>query len=94
MAVLRGNEVFVMTSISRITLGALALCCAASAFAQPQAQTNDPNAPKTRAQVRQEFLLWRSVGYDPNDWLNYPDNAMRASRIIAQRQAQGNTAVQ
>ena len=83
-----------MTSASRIVLGALALCCAASAFAQPQAQTSDPNAPKTRAQVRQEFLLWRSVGYDPNDWLNYPDNAMRASRIIAQRQAQGTTTVQ
>jgi hypothetical protein len=82
-----------MTSLSRILLGALTLCCAATAFAQPQAP-NDPNAPKTRAQVRQEFLLWRSVGYDPNDWLNYPDNAMRASRIIAQRQAQGNTAVQ
>ena len=83
-----------MTSLSRFMLGALALCCAASALAQPQPQPNDPNAPKTRAQVRQEFLLWRSVGYDPNDWLNYPDNAMRASRIIAQRQAPGNPAVQ
>ncbi|SAK74512.1 DUF4148 domain-containing protein [Caballeronia ptereochthonis] len=82
-----------MTSISRIILGALALCCAASALAQPQAPANDPNAPKTRAQVRQEFLLWRAAGYDPNDWLNYPDNALRASRIVAQRQAQGNTAV-
>ncbi|KDR30625.1 MULTISPECIES: DUF4148 domain-containing protein [Caballeronia] len=83
-----------MTSISRIILGALALCCAASALAQPPAQTTDPNAPKTRDQVRQEFLLWRSVGYDPNDWLDYPDNAMRASRIIAQRQARGETRVQ
>ena len=83
-----------MTSVSRFMLGALALCCAASALAQPQVQPGDQNAPKTRAQVRQEFLLWRSVGYDPNDWLNYPDNAMRASRIIAQRQAQGQSAVQ
>ncbi|KXV14483.1 hypothetical protein CR51_04065 [Caballeronia megalochromosomata] len=83
-----------MSSISRFVIGALTLCCAASALAQPQAQSSDPNAPKTRAQVRQEFLLWRSVGYDPNDWLNYPDNAMRASRIIAQRQARGDTAVQ
>ncbi|SPB12982.1 hypothetical protein NOV72_00282 [Caballeronia novacaledonica] len=83
-----------MSSIPRLIIGALALCCAASALAQPQAQTSDPNAPKTRAQVRQEFLLWRSVGYDPNDWLNYPDNAIRASRIIAQRQARGQTTVQ
>ncbi|SAK54227.1 hypothetical protein AWB76_01940 [Caballeronia temeraria] len=81
-----------MTSIPRIIIGALTLCCAASALAQPQ--PGDPNAPKTRAQVRQEFLLWRSVGYDPNDWLNYPENAMRASRIIAQRQARGDTTVQ
>ena len=83
-----------MTSTSRFILGALALCCAASALAQPQAQTTDPNAPKTRAQVRQDFLLWRSAGYDPNDWLNYPENALQASRIIAQRQAQGNNTVQ
>ena len=82
-----------MRSVSRFILGALALCCAASALAQP-AQTSDPNAPKTRVQVRQDFLLWRAAGYDPNDWLNYPDNAMRASRIVAQRQAQGQTAVQ
>ncbi len=41
-----------------------------------------------RAQVRQEFLAWRAAGYDPTDWLNYPDNAMRAGRIVAQRQAQ------
>ncbi|BBU29316.1 hypothetical protein BTHE68_30500 [Burkholderia sp. THE68] len=83
-----------MTTTPRIILGALALCCAASAFAQPQASPSDPNAPKTRAQVRQDFLLWRSAGYDPNDWLNYPDNALRASRIIAQRQARGEITVQ
>ena len=80
-----------MTSIPRFIIGALALCCAASALAQSQAQTNDPNAPKTRAQVRQEFLMWRAAGYDPNDWLNYPENALRASRIIAQQQARGGT---
>jgi hypothetical protein len=83
-----------MSSIPRFIVGALALCCAASPLAQPQAQTSDPNAPKTRAQVQQDFLLWRSAGYDPNDWLNYPDNALRASRIIAQRQARGENTVQ
>ncbi|SAK58209.1 hypothetical protein AWB79_02505 [Caballeronia hypogeia] len=81
-----------MTSIPRLILGALTLCCAASAFAQPQTPT-DPNAPKTRAQVRQDYLQWRAAGYDPNDWLNYPDNAIRASRIVAQREAQGNANV-
>lgn len=82
-----------MTSIPRFILGALTLCCAVSALAQPQVQTNDPNAPKTRAQVKQEFLQWRAAGYDPNDWLNYPENAQRASRIVAQRQASGDTSV-
>jgi hypothetical protein len=77
-----------MTSLSRLILGALALCCAASAFAQSSG-AYDSNAPKTRAQVRQEFLDWRAAGYDPNDWLNYPDNAIKAGRIVAQRRAQG-----
>jgi hypothetical protein len=71
---------------SRFLLGALALCCAATAFAQPASGPGDPSAPKTRAQVRQEFLAWRAAGYDPYDWLNYPENAMRASRIVAQRE--------
>ncbi|MDR5817686.1 MULTISPECIES: DUF4148 domain-containing protein [unclassified Caballeronia] len=80
-----------MTHPSRLILSALALCCATSVFAQTAAQPGDPNAPKTRAQVRQEFLMWRAAGYDPDDWLNYPDNAIAASRIVAQQQAQRNT---
>lgn len=56
-----------MTHPSRLILSVLALCCATSVFAQTAAQLTDPNAPKTRAQVRQEFLLWRAAGYDPDD---------------------------
>jgi hypothetical protein len=83
-----------MTCLSRLIPFALALCCATSVLAQTATpQPGDPNAPKTRAQVRQEYLMWRAAGYDPDDWLNYPDNAMAASRIVAQRQAQGNNAV-
>jgi hypothetical protein len=80
-----------MTSLNRLLFGALILCSAGSALAQPGAY--DPNAPKTRAQVRQEFLEWRAAGYDPNDWLNYPENAIAAGRIVAQRRAQGMSAV-
>jgi hypothetical protein len=75
-----------MTSLSRLIAGALIMGCAASALAQTSG-TYDPNAPKTRAQVRQEFLEWRAAGYDPNDWLNYPDNAIAAGRIVAQQRA-------
>jgi hypothetical protein len=82
------SEVIVMTSLSRFFFGALALGFAVSAFAQTPSRTYDPSAPKTRAEVRQDFLAWRAAGYDPNDWLNYPDNAMRAGRIVAQRAAQ------
>jgi hypothetical protein len=71
--------------LRRALLGALAFCCAAAAFAQPASGPADPSAPKTRAQVRQEFLAWRAAGYDPNDWLGYPENAIRASRIVGQR---------
>lgn len=74
--------------IACFVLGAFAACFAASAMAQPMAPINDPSAPKTRAQVKQEFLAWRAAGYDPNDWLDYPDNAIRAGRIVAQRAAQ------
>ncbi|WP_250473632.1 DUF4148 domain-containing protein [Caballeronia sp. GAFFF1] len=74
-----------MKATSRIMLGALAACWAASAFAQPLA--DNPSAPKTRAQVRHDLHAWVAAGYDPNDWINYPDNAMRAGRIVAQRRA-------
>ncbi len=45
--------------------------------------------------MRQEFLTWQATGYDPNDWLGYPDNAIRASRIVAQqRDAHASTRTQ
>ncbi|KMZ12712.1 hypothetical protein BHUM_03414 [Candidatus Burkholderia humilis] len=69
-----------MTSLSRFFFGALTLCFAASIFAQTSSRAYDPSAPKTRAEVRQEFLAWRAAGYDPNDWLNYPANAKRRDR--------------
>ncbi|VXB18937.1 conserved exported hypothetical protein [Burkholderia sp. 8Y] len=72
---------------SRFMLGALAACWAASALAQPLA--DDPSAPKTREQVRYDLRAWLAAGYDPNDWIHYPENAMRAGRIVAQRRADG-----
>lgn len=75
-----------MASLSRITLGLLVAGCSlasASAFAQPY----NPSAPLTRAQVRADLADWRAAGYDPLDWLNYPENAQRAGAIVAQRRA-------
>jgi len=69
----------------RIAVGAL---LAALSISTVFAQTNDPYAPKTRAQVRAEFAEWRAAGYDPMDQIDYPKNAQIAGRIVAQRRAQ------
>jgi hypothetical protein len=87
----------IMKNVSRIGLGALlAAVSISSAFAQPQAQPNDPSAPKTRAQVKADLVEWRAAGYDPLDWIDYPANAQRAGRIVAARRAQqaGETVMQ
>ncbi|MGF6372431.1 DUF4148 domain-containing protein [Paraburkholderia sp. 32] len=84
---------------SRIGLGALLAAVGISTvYAQAVTQPADPSAPKTRAQVRADLAEWLAAGYDPFDWIDYPENAQRAGRIVAQHreQQQGNapTAVQ
>lgn len=75
-----------MKSVSRLTRGLLVAGCAlacASAFASPAGAS----APRTRAEVRAELVEWLDAGYDPLDWVNYPENAQRAGAIVAQRRA-------
>jgi hypothetical protein len=75
-----------MISLPRVALGVLAAaCCFASAAAL--AQPYNPSAPLTRAQVRADLIEWRQAGYDPLDWIDYPENAQRAGAIVAQRRA-------
>ncbi|OLL28399.1 hypothetical protein BTH42_28110 [Burkholderia sp. SRS-W-2-2016] len=85
-----------MKMLSHLGLGALLAAVSFSVCAQAVTQPADPSAPKTRAQVRADLAEWRAAGYDPFDWLNYPENALRAGRIVAQQRAQqaGATAVQ
>ena len=82
-----------MKTMSRIALGTvLAACCASTAIAQASQGSCNPNAPKTRAEVKADLNQWRAAGYDPLDWLDYPDNAQRAGRIVSlQRAAAGMT---
>ncbi|MGF6695747.1 hypothetical protein OKW38_000358 [Paraburkholderia sp. MM5496-R1] len=77
-----------MTSLPRIALGALAAaCCFASVAAL--AQPYDSTAPLTRAQVRAEVIEWQQAGYDQSDdWSHYPESALRAGAIVAQRRAE------
>jgi hypothetical protein len=78
-----------MKMFSQVGLGALlAAVTVSTAFAQTQARPYDPSAPKTRAQVRADLIEWRAAGYDPLDWIDYPENAQRAGRIVAARRAQ------
>jgi hypothetical protein len=78
-----------MKMVSQVGFGALlAAMTISTAFAQTQAQPNDPSAPITRAQVRADLIEWRAAGYDPLDWIDYPENAQRAGRIVAARRAQ------
>ncbi|MGU7770512.1 DUF4148 domain-containing protein [Burkholderia sp. MR1-5-21] len=78
-----------MNQISRIGLGVLlGATCAASAFAEVASVPYDQSTPKTRADVIADLRAWMAAGYDPSDWINYPENALRAARIVAERRAQ------
>ncbi|WOD15443.1 DUF4148 domain-containing protein [Paraburkholderia kirstenboschensis] len=73
----------------RIGFGALlAAASMSAAFAQSSTRPYDPSAPKTRAEVKADLVEWRAAGYDPLDWLSYPNNAQLAARIVAERRAQ------
>jgi hypothetical protein len=82
-----------MKTVSCVMLGALlSASCVTSAFAQASPGSCNPYAPKTRAEVKADLAQWLAAGYDPLDWIDYPDNAQRAGRIVAQRRAAaGNT---
>ena len=79
-----------MKTFPHMMVGALlGIWCGVSAFAQPPSKPYDPSAPKTRAEVKCDLVEWLAAGYDPLDWLDYPDNALRAGAIVAARRAQG-----
>jgi hypothetical protein len=77
-----------MNMVCRVGLGALLAVSVSAALAQTSTRAYDPSAPKTRAEVRAELVEWRAAGYDPLDWIDYPDNAQRAASIVAERRAQ------
>ena len=84
-----------MNLFSRIGLGALlAVVSIGTVYAEAVMYPTDPSAPLTRAQVRADLAEWRAAGFDPLDWINYPQNAQRAARIVAQQRANATTTVQ
>ncbi|KVA26533.1 hypothetical protein WI44_25935 [Burkholderia cepacia] len=67
--------------IKAVALAALAAAPVVS-FAQSQ-------QPLTRAQVRAELVQLEKAGYNPNDWINYPENIQAAQAKIAAAQNTG-----
>jgi hypothetical protein len=78
-----------MKAFPHMMAGALlGMWCGLSTFAQPPSRPYDSSVPKTRAEVKVDLAEWLAAGYDPNDWVDYPDNAQRAGAIVAARRAQ------
>ncbi|MGF6638213.1 hypothetical protein OKW38_000209 [Paraburkholderia sp. MM5496-R1] len=78
-----------MNTYSRPALIALlGASSVASAYGQPSMQSYDPSAPKARAQVIAELNEWFAAGFNPQEWYYYPDNALSAGRLVAQRRAE------
>ncbi|VWC65487.1 MULTISPECIES: DUF4148 domain-containing protein [Burkholderia] len=67
--------------IKAVALAALVAAPVVS-FAQSQ-------QPLTRAQVRAELAQLEKAGYNPNDWMNYPENIQAAQAKIAAAQNTG-----
>lgn len=44
-------------------------------------------APLTRADVRGELVQLRAAGYDPSDWVHYPQNIQAVEARVAARKA-------
>ncbi|RQS76839.1 DUF4148 domain-containing protein [Burkholderia sp. Bp8963] len=69
---------------------AVALAALVAAPVVSFAQSNQQ--PLTRAQVRAELVQLEKAGYNPNDWINYPENIQAAQAKIAAAQNTGAAA--
>jgi hypothetical protein len=73
-------EVVIVKSLIKAVVIAAVLAAPAVSFAQSQ--------PLTRAQVRADLIEVEKAGYNPNDWMHYPENIQAAeARIAAQKNA-------
>ncbi|KVX67579.1 DUF4148 domain-containing protein [Burkholderia stagnalis] len=68
-------------------INAVALAVIVAAPVASFAQSNQQ--PLTRAQVRAELVQLEKAGYNPNDWINYPENIQAAQAKIAAAQNTG-----
>lgn len=72
---------------SLVKAAAIAALIAVPAVSFAQAS----NQPLTRAQVRAELVQYEQAGYQPSDWMHYPENIQHAQQVIAEQNS-ANTA--
>lgn len=71
------------------TIAAFLLIVSSSVTYAQTVTSNMNDQPKTREQVKAELAALESVGYNPNDWINYPENIQQAQQKLW-RQKQAN----
>ncbi|CAE6692774.1 MULTISPECIES: DUF4148 domain-containing protein [Paraburkholderia] len=59
----------------------------AAVFAAPVASFAQSSQPVSREQVRAELAQLEKAGYDPHDWLHYPENIQAAEAKVAAQNA-------
>ena len=65
----------------------------AALFAAPVASFAQSSQPVSRAQVRAELAQLEQAGYDPHDWIHYPENIQAAQAKVAAQNATAQAAV-
>jgi hypothetical protein len=65
----------------------------AALIAAPVASFAQSSQPVSRAQVRAELAQLEKAGYDPHDWLHYPENIQAAEAKVAAQNAAGQAPV-
>jgi len=59
----------------------------AAVFAAPVASFAQSSQPVSRAQVRADLAQLEKAGYDPHDWIHYPENIQAAEAKVAAQNA-------
>ncbi|MGF6534353.1 MULTISPECIES: DUF4148 domain-containing protein [Paraburkholderia] len=59
----------------------------AALIAAPLAAFAQSSQPLTRAEVRAQLVELEKAGYNPRDWMNYPENIQAAEARVAAEKA-------
>jgi hypothetical protein len=65
----------------------------AALFAAPVTSFAQSSQPVSRAQVHAELVQLEQAGYDPHDWIHYPENIQAAQAKVATQNATAQAAV-